>query len=74
MVEDKDMSYIPIEELLNKSGSLYKLVLLAAQRAIEISETGQKLVNISPRAKASTAALEEIREGRVSYKIIGDAE
>ncbi|MDD5680889.1 MAG: DNA-directed RNA polymerase subunit omega [Candidatus Omnitrophica bacterium] len=71
MVEDKDMSYIPIEDLLGKGESIYKLVLLAARRAIEVSDTGQRLVDISPKVKASTVALEEIKEGKVSYKIIG---
>lgn len=71
MVEDKDMSYIPLEDLLGKAESIYKLVLLAARRAIEISDTGQRLVDISPKVKASTVALEEIKEGKVSYKIIG---
>jgi DNA-directed RNA polymerase omega subunit len=72
MTEDKDMSYIPIEELLGKGDSIYKLVLLASRRAIEISETGQRLVNISPKVKASTVALEEIKEGKVSYRVIED--
>ena len=71
MAEDKDMSYIPIEDLMSKAGSLYKLVLLASRRAIEVSETGQRLVDVSPKMKASTVALEEIREGKVSYRIIG---
>lgn len=66
------MSYIPIEQLMNKMGSIYKLVLLASWRAIEISAGGQKLVDISPRVKASTVALEEIKEGKVFYRIIGD--
>lgn len=66
------MSYIPIEQLMNKMDSIYKLVLLASWRAIEISAGGQKLVDISPRVKASTVALEEIKEGKVFYRIIGD--
>ncbi|MDP3788842.1 MAG: DNA-directed RNA polymerase subunit omega [Candidatus Omnitrophota bacterium] len=71
MLEDKDLSYIPIEQLMNRVDSIYKLVLLASQRAVEISEGAQKLVDISPKIKASTVALEEIKEGKVSYKITG---
>ena len=71
MAEDKDMSYIPIEQLMNRVDSIYKLVLLASWRAVEISESGQKLVDISPRVKASTVALEEIKEGKVFYRITG---
>jgi DNA-directed RNA polymerase omega subunit len=73
MAEDKDMSYIPLEDLLGKVDSLYKLVLLASRRAIEISESGQKLVDISPKVKPSTVALEEIKEGRLSCKETGSA-
>ncbi len=72
MAEDKDMSYIPIEQLMNRVDSIYKLVLLASQRAIEISDGGPKLVDVSPKIKASTVALEEIKEGKVFYRIIGD--
>ena len=68
MTEDKDMSYIPIEDLLRNADSIYKLVLLASRRAVEISETGQKLVDVSPKLKPSTVALEEIRQGKVFYK------
>ena len=62
------MSYIPIEDLMKHADSIYKLVLLASQRAVEISDTGQKLVDVSPRLKSSTVALEEIKEGKVYYK------
>ncbi len=55
-----------------KADSIYKLVLLASRRAVEISETGQKLVNIGPKVKASTVALEEIRQGKIFYRIAGD--
>ncbi len=71
MTEDTDMSYIPIEDLLRRTDSIYKLVLLASQRAVEISEGSEKLVNVSPKLKSSTVALEEIREGKVYYRETG---
>lgn len=62
------MSYIPIEDLLNQVDSRYKLVILASRRAVELSNGGQRMVDISPKTKASTVALEEIREGKIGYK------
>ncbi len=62
------MSYIPIEDLLEKVGSMYKLVILASRRAGELNDGGQKLVDISPKVKISIVALEEIRKGKVAYK------
>jgi DNA-directed RNA polymerase subunit omega len=68
MAEEKDMSYIPMEDLLEKVDSRYKLVILASRRAVELNDGGQRLIDISPKAKSSTIALEEIRRGRISYK------
>ncbi|MCG2704853.1 MAG: DNA-directed RNA polymerase subunit omega [Candidatus Omnitrophica bacterium] len=69
MVEEKDVSYVPLEDLLKKVDSIYRLVLMASRRAVEISDTGQKLVDISPRLKATTVALEEVRQGKISYRV-----
>ena len=62
------MAYIPVEELLDKVESRYKLVILASRRAAELNSGGQRLVDISAKAKISTIALEEIREGKIIYK------
>jgi DNA-directed RNA polymerase omega subunit len=60
------MGYQPLEELLPKAnGSVYKLVRMASRRALEISETGNKLVESPAITKLATAALDEIRCGRV---------
>lgn len=62
------MSYIPIEEVLDKTGySIYKLVVLAARRAIELNAGSPKLVETSS-VKPTTISLEEIRQGRVRLK------
>lgn len=74
MPQEKDMSYIAMEDLLEKVDSRYKLVILASRRAVELSKGGQRLVDISPKAKASTIALEEIREGKISYKRVASRE
>ena len=70
MPQEKDMPYIPMEDLLKQIDSRYKLVILASRRAVELSlsGSGQRLVDINPRAKVSTIALEEIREGKIGYK------
>lgn len=62
------MLYIPVEDLLDKVDSRYKLVILASRRAGELNNGGQRLIDISPKTKISTIALEEIREGRITYK------
>ena len=63
------MSYVPIEDLLHQVPSSYKLVILAAQRAVELNEGKQRLVDITARAKTSTVALAEIKEGKIAYKV-----
>ena len=59
------MGYQPLEELLPKAnGSVYKLVRMASRRALEISETGGKMVDASSITKLTTIALDEIRQGK----------
>ncbi len=60
-------SYIPVEELLGKTNSVYKLVILASKRALELNEGSPKLVE-TDKKKAATIALEEIRQGKISMK------
>ncbi len=62
------MPYILVEDLLDKVDSRYKLVILSSRRAGELNNGGQRLIDINPKTKISTIALEEIREGRISYK------
>jgi len=64
------MEYLALEKLLDKSGgSVYKLVVLASKRALELAEGQPKLVkDINSAAKPSTIALREVIEGRVKIK------
>jgi DNA-directed RNA polymerase omega subunit len=65
------MPYIALEKLLDKSkGSVYKLVILASKRALEIAEGQPKLVEAHSSIKPSTIALYEISEGKVQCKKI----
>ena len=60
---------IQMEKLLEKTGSLYKLVIVAARRALEISEGSPKLVPGGGKEKPALAALREIAEGKVSLRV-----
>jgi len=64
------MDYVVLEKLLDKSGdSIYKLVVLASKRALELAEGQPKLVKeLNSAAKPSTIALKEIMEGKVKIK------
>ncbi len=62
------MSYLSIQPLLEKVDNIYQLVLLASQRAMELTNGAPKLVEASLKTKASTVALDEIRQGKISLK------
>lgn len=62
------MAYVPLEKMIDKNPSLYKLVLLAAERANEINLGSKPLVKTESK-KASTIALEEIRDGKVRFTL-----
>ena len=65
------MTYVALEKLLDRSNnSVYKLVILASKRALEIAEGQPKLVEASSAIKPSTVALQEIAAGKVKSKKI----
>ncbi|MDP2044409.1 MAG: DNA-directed RNA polymerase subunit omega [Candidatus Omnitrophota bacterium] len=65
------MGYEGREKLLGRSlGSIYKLVILASKRALEIAEGQPRLVEDPAGAKPSTVALHEIAEGKIEAKKI----
>lgn len=67
------MQDIPIDTLYNKTGSAYKLVILTARRAIELSDGATPLVKTGPAGqKPMSVAIQEILDGKISYKIKGD--
>lgn len=64
------MAYIALEELMkDNQNSIYKLVILASRRALELGTGSGKLVDTPPDAKLTTIAMEEIKENKISYKI-----
>lgn len=65
------MGYMERDEMLDKSeNSIYKLVNLAAKRALEIAEGKPKLVEDKATVKPSTVALHEISVGKIESKKI----
>ena len=62
------MAQVPIEELLKRCGSVYRLVLLSAKRAKELAEGSTPLIETSQK-KVTSIALEEILQGKVLYKV-----
>ncbi len=63
------MGYIPIEKLLDKSDySVYKLVMLAANRTIELAEGRPRLISVDSALKPANIALAEIAEGAIKLK------
>lgn len=67
------MGYPPIEDLLPKAGgSVYKLVRMAARRAIELADGNPKLIQVPDSEKTPTVALEEIRAGKVVLIDVAD--
>jgi DNA-directed RNA polymerase omega subunit len=55
---------IPIEKLLKQVDSYYRLVLVAAQRANELTAGAQPLV-LAKSKKVAINALEEISRGKI---------
>ncbi len=67
------MAKTPIEELLKRCPSIYKLVVVAAKRAKELAEGAPRLID-SDVKKITTVALEEILQRKVLYKPSEDDE
>jgi len=63
----KGKSFVSMEDLLDKTNSVYKLVILASKRALELNDGSPKLVETENK-KISTIALEEIKCGKISMK------
>ena len=64
----KIKSPVSVENLLDKTdGSIYKLVILASKRALELNEDSPKLVETDSK-KIAAVALEEIKEGKICMK------
>jgi DNA-directed RNA polymerase omega subunit len=64
------MEYIPLENLLSKcANSVYKLVILASRRGLEIAEGQPKLVETKAGIKPSAVALYEVASGKIECRV-----
>ncbi len=63
------MQNMDIQKLLNKVGSLYKLVILTSLRAVELSDGAANLIGEKASAKTINLAMREIAEGKIEYKV-----
>ena len=62
-----------IEELLPSSGwSVYRLVRMASNRALELSEGKPCLISKPATDKVTTIALEEIKQGKIKAKQVAE--
>lgn len=59
---------MPIDKLIDKTGSLYKLVVITSRRAIELGDGAARLVEAPKEMKPANVALKEILEDKVTYK------
>ncbi|MDP2940467.1 MAG: DNA-directed RNA polymerase subunit omega [Candidatus Omnitrophota bacterium] len=60
------MAYQPLERLLPQAGnSIYKLIIMSAQRSLELAEGMPKLIENPSSDKPTTIALEEVMKGKV---------
>jgi len=58
-----------IDKLLDKIHSIYKLVIIASRRTIELADGAQKLVDAPADFKPANIAIKEIMEEKVTYKV-----
>lgn len=65
------MAYVATEELLKHGESIFKMVITASRRTLELDARGENLVQAGPHAKHTTVALREMMEGKVSYEMTG---
>ncbi|MFA5143198.1 MAG: DNA-directed RNA polymerase subunit omega [Candidatus Omnitrophota bacterium] len=63
------MQIFDLEKLLNKVGSMYKLVVLTALRAVELGDGAANLTGDKQDNKVINMALKEIEEGKIEYKV-----
>jgi len=61
------MSYVPVQDLYNKTNSMYKLVVLASMRAVELNAGSPRMVEVDTE-KVSSIALEEIAHDKVKLE------
>jgi DNA-directed RNA polymerase omega subunit len=59
---------VSLESLYDKTGSIYKLVVLASRRALELNAGAAQLTQ-EQKENIIETALQEIAEGKVGFKL-----
>lgn len=62
------MSDVSVEDLKDKADSLYRLVIVAARRANQLSKTESHGLLAKRTRKSTMVALEEIKDGKLGYR------
>lgn len=68
-LEEILVSYVKMDEITKNLDSIYKAVLIGAQRALEIAEEAAKQAKTLPE-KPTTYAIRELESGKLKYKPI----
>ena len=68
------MDQFSIEDFKDKIDSLYRLSIVAARRASQINQVESRPLVASHSKKPTVIALEEILNGKVTYRVINDDE
>ena len=69
------MRHFSVEDFQGKIDSLYRLVIIASRRAIQINRPDSRFSVASRSKKPTIVALDEVMDGKVSYaKGSGDEE
>ena len=61
------MACVEVEKIFKKNPSMYKMVLVVAERANQIA-AGSKPLVVSSSKRATTIALQELQEGKVWFE------
>ncbi len=61
------MSYVNYDKITKNIDSIYKAVLIGAQRAVEIAEKAAQEARTLPQ-KPTTYAIRELEEGKLKYR------
>lgn len=63
------MSYVSYDKVTRNVDSIYKAVLIGAQRAVEIAEQAAQQARTLPE-KPTTYAIRELEEGKLKYRLV----
>jgi len=61
------MAEVPVQDMMKRVGSVFKLVLVASQRTVQLIEGAKPLVETKKNMKLGTIALLEIAEGKLEF-------